>query len=91
MQRTELREKYISLLMEKGLSRKDAEETVDIKDNNGNIAGLISEDALHLEISLRDMFRMEDVRQNMAKHILESFPSIPDKVRQILKEDTKES
>ncbi len=90
MQETNLREKYISYLMQSGIGRKEAEETVDITDDDGNVIGLISEDALHFEVCIRDALRLPDVREELAKHILETNPELSDKLRHILKEDIRD-
>lgn len=78
MQETDLRETYISYFTKRGISRKIAEETVDITDDDGNVIGLISEEALEFELCLRDIFHSPDVREDIEKHLCEIFPSISD-------------
>lgn len=86
MSENDLREKYIRILMKKGASRKIAEETVDIIDDDGNVVGLISEDELVFELMLRDIFRRPDVLAILAKNILENNSYIPNKLLISLKE-----
>lgn len=76
MQETDLREIYISYFTKRGISRKIAEETVDITDDDGNVIGLIDEEALQFELCLRDIFRSPDVREDLERHLSASFPSI---------------
>ena len=71
MQENDLREKYIQILMKKGVPRNIAEETVDIIDDDGNVVGLISENELILELLFRDIFRRPDVLKKLEKDIQE--------------------